>query len=585
MFIISYKTNMNNKINNHIMLLLLCFFFLAASSLSMLPLKHIAELATTFSLEAFILKIFGALPQDYLYCLSVLNRLYLMILFTIILATISKNSENYKYIFMGLFTGSFFASVMGLLEYSGIVSLLVVKRSYIASPDIVSSFFLNRGWFAEYVTIILPFSLLGFFSKKKTPIITVVLSVFVVIFGVSIILAKARAGLVTYPLVLFICWLFFYSFKLKPHHEKLKTGTIVKVVFSVPIAIILSMLIISYVIKHANIHQDAFHSTIIQQASRIINPASRNFIWNQGLAIGKEKPILGMGFETFAVYNEILPRIPTSKFIKYNEDTPHNMYIELFVNNGIIGLLLWILIISYTLIILSADLIKNKNMLNIPVIISILCFHVYNVFQDFAYIPIISIIIFLNISYTMTIENTVLTKSHQKAWDFILKTCVIIVILSSIHYLKNSSFKYLQDKYNYTIDKPQDSKYTYKGFYDDPVDRFRWISKEGSIDIAGQGDVEFTFLCEHPDVKQDPVILSVSVNDIPVDKIIFLSIVEKKWKYRLHNVDKHFFKFSVSRVWNPFIFGTNTHNRILGIALTVNQIDSLESKQQVPVHN
>ncbi|MBF0537749.1 MAG: O-antigen ligase family protein [Nitrospirae bacterium] len=515
-----------------------------------------------------MLQVFGALPENYLYCLSEINRFTLIVLFTVILSVISATTDNYKYIFLGLFTGSLFAAIMGLLEHTGIVSLLIVKRD-VLSPGIVSSFFLNRGWYSQFVTIVVPYILLGFFSKKRTTARMVALFISLIILEMSLILAEARAGWVTYPLVLLICWMFFYCFK-GDTYNKIKIGTIIKVVISVPITISLSVLTLFYVITPIN--NNATKAAIVQQASRIVTPDSRAYIWRQGVTISKEKPILGMGFETFAVYADIFSTIPQSPFKQRHgtrtDDTPHNMYLELIVNNGIVGLILWMLIIAYTLLMLIADLLKNKNVLNIAVIVSIICFHIYNTFQEVAYLPIIWMLIFLNISYAMTIQNTVLSNSLQKKLTIILKICIVIVALSSIHYLSNTSLKFLKHKYHYTM--PKDN--TYRGFYiNNDKNPYRWFSKEGSIYLTGKRIVKFSLLCNHPDVDKNPVTLSIYVDNTPVDKITFLTKGTKHWTYPINDTNTHHFKFTTSRTYNPFIYATKTDNRILGIAVSMEE--------------
>ncbi|MBF0338932.1 MAG: O-antigen ligase family protein [Nitrospirae bacterium] len=545
----------------------------------MLPLGHIARLFTDFSFEAFMLQLFGALPQNSLFCLMEINRFALIILFTIILSVISTTNENYRYIFLGLFTGGLFAAIMGLLEYGGILSLMIMKRD-VVTYGVFTSFFLNRNWYSQFVTIIVPYILLGFLSKNRTTTRIVALFIFLIIFEISLILAEARAGWVTYPLVLLLCWFFFYCFK-GGTYNKIRAGAIIKIALSVPVTIILSLLILFYVVipvstprsnAQSNTQSNAQNATkaaILQQASRIITPDSRAYIWRQGITIGKEKPVLGMGFETFSMYTEIFLDIPQSpfkqKYGRRTDDTPHNMYLELIVNNGVIGLTLWLLIVGYTLLILITDLIKNRNLLNAPAIVSIICFHIYNTFQEFAGLPVIWILVFINISYTMTIQNTVLSSHLRKIWANILKACMVIVALSLIHYLSNTSFKFLKDKYNYTI--PQDD--TYRGFYTKSDNYpYRWFSKGGSIYLTGKGAVDFSFLCQHPDVQKKPVTLSIYVDNTLVDKITLLSNKAKNWTYPINDDARHHFRFIVSRTYNPFIYGTKTDNSILGIAVS-----------------
>ena len=103
--------------------------------------------------------------------------------------------------------------------------------------------------------------------------------------------------------------------------------------------------------------------------------------------------VYGMGYESFNWHGDILASIPGSYYSEFHirkemkmvHQTPHSIFYQLFVSGGIVGFCLWMLIVGYALLLLILDLIKNKRLLNIPVVISIISFHIYGIFQSMQY--------------------------------------------------------------------------------------------------------------------------------------------------------------------------------------------------------
>ena len=130
-----------------------------------------------------------------------------------------------------------------------------------------------------------------------------------------------------------------------------------------------------------------------------LDTGSRDFTWGQGFNVGRENPFFGRGYESFSWQANTLANIPTSYFSKFHRgqkkifETPHNIFFSIFASEGIVRFCLWLLIIGYALAVLIFDLVKNKRLLNIPIIISIISFHVYGIFQSMQYIPMIWLLI------------------------------------------------------------------------------------------------------------------------------------------------------------------------------------------------
>ena len=163
------------------------------------------------------------------------------------LATTTDYREIFKFLFSGIFSGAVFCAFIGLLDFYGVISLATYRFGVTAA--VLQSTFRNRGWFAEFVLTAVPFVLIGFMSKTKGVLWKVLLFGSLVICEIALILAGARAGWVSYPLILAICWLFFYFSKegrLDSFHFRWRD--LIKVAVSVPITIVLSFVLIFYVL-------------------------------------------------------------------------------------------------------------------------------------------------------------------------------------------------------------------------------------------------------------------------------------------------------------------------------------------------
>jgi len=132
-----------------------------------------------------------------------------------------------------------------VVGFYGVISLAWYRLGTLTTPGVLHSTFLNRGWFAEFVLTVVPFVLIGFMSKIKGVWWKILLLGSLIVCEIALILAGARAGWVSYPLILFICWSFFYFSKegrLESFHFRWQD--IMKVAVSVPITILISFLLI-----------------------------------------------------------------------------------------------------------------------------------------------------------------------------------------------------------------------------------------------------------------------------------------------------------------------------------------------------
>ena len=625
-------TEGRGRLNRPLVVLVLCYVVLSLFSLLLLPVRQILKDFWFFGFpDAFFYLFTGPLYGIYLPVMAVI-QLALFVALAIQLSSSSFSVELYKSLFTGIFSGAVFCAFIGLLDFYGIISLAWYRFGQTASGEVLHSTFQNRNCFGEFVLTVIPFVMIGFLSKVKGVWWKVFLFGCLVICEIALILAGGRAGWVTYPLILFICWLFSYFSKegrLQSFHFRLRD--LVKVAISVPVTIVISLLLIFCVLMPlgeqlkkktgvTGINRGS-ESTSVYLKERMksiekLDIADRDVTWGQGFNVGKESPVFGMGYESFFWQANILSKIPGSYFSKFCGErktiyeSPHNVFFSIFVSGGIVGVCLWLLVIGYSVIVLIFDLVRNKRLLNIPVIISIISFHTYGMVQSMQYIPMIWLLIFLSLGYAMTIDDGVLPRRLRRVFSVLTKVSVVLVAIGFFVYLGNFEAKSLAEKYGLRIYAMDQDRDRFAGFFQDSqrwkYGDYRWSGKRGSVGIRGQGSgvrgqirrlrrldgsgekgkdsgqrsevggrraIEIEFHCRTPGVEEEPVVLTVFHDGKPIDTISFTKKGSVRKKYELQETPGEEkgqrLVLEVSRTWIPHEHLGNFDRRELGVGVKI----------------
>jgi hypothetical protein len=478
-----------------------------------------------------------------------------------------------------------------------------------------------------------------------------------VICEIALILAGGRAGWVTYPLILFICWLFsYFSTEGRLSSYRFRFRDVVKVLLSIPITIGVSLLILFCVLmplgdqfkkpdgSKINRGSEQTGRYLASRAKTLmtLDAASRDRTWGQGLAVGRESLAFGVGYEAFFWQAHILDKIPESHFNQFRNEreriyeSPHNVLVSVFVSGGIVGLFVWLLMVGYALVIMVFDLLQNRRLMNIPVIISIISFHMYGMFQSMQYIPMIWLLIFLCLGYAMIIKDTVLPDRLRRVVDVLTKGSVLLVAIGLFVYLGNFESRSLAEKYGLKTWAMEQDRDQFAGFYQDSkrwkYGDFRWCGKRGSILIAERGArnaerqglkaeeggqrtedgvrnaergagsaedllVELAFHCRTPGVAEEPVVVTVSHEGEVVDEILFDGrqsevgsrqekgkkrkgkkdqgfTVRRSYEVPIHPGEEGWLDIEVSRTWIPHNHLGNFDRRELGIGVKI--LNSIE---------
>ena len=306
----------------------------------------------------------------------------------------------------------------------------------------------------------------------------------------------------------------------------------VKIAVSVPITIIISLVLIFVVLMPLSDHlkskdgskgiqkgSKATKAYIVRQTARLVEPKGRIRAWTQGVDVGRESPVFGLGYESFSWHGNILSATPNSYYTIYKSNkhsgvlqTPHNIFVQIFVSGGLVGLCLWLLLVGYAVVILVFDLIRNKRLLNTPVIISIISFHIFGIFQTMQYIPMIWLLIFLCLGYAMTIDDGVLSGRLRRVLGILTKVSVVLVIIGFFVYLSNFESRSLAEKYGLNIYAMDQARDRFAGFFQHSkrwkYGDYRWSGKRAEIYVP-DGGVELEFHCRTPGVEKEPLVLTV----------------------------------------------------------------------------
>ncbi len=609
------QAGQGGRLNRPLVVLILCYVGLSLFSLLLLPVGQIVKSLWFFGFPDSFYYLFIDPPYGFHYPVAAIVRLMLFVVLALQLSTAISCRENFKFLFSGIFSGAVFCALIGLLDFYGIIPLAWYRFGTTTSPGVLHSTFGNRGWFAEFILTAIPFVLIGFMSKSKGVWWKILLFSSLVICEITLILAGGRSGWVSYPFILFICWLFFWFSKegrLESFHFRWKD--LVKIVVSVPITIIISLVIVFYVFiplsdhlknsgrgKGINRGGGATKTYIANQTKRLLEPSGRLKAWAQGVDVGRESPLLGLGYESFSWHANILSTTPNSYYTIYKNNkhssvlqTPHNIFVQIFVSGGIVGLCLWLLIVGYAVVLLTFDLIRNKRLLNTPVIISIISFHIFGIFQSMQYIPMIWSMIFLCLGYAMTIDEEVLPERLGWVFGILTKVSVVLVAVGFFVYLSNFESKSLAEKHGlkiYAMDQDRDK---FAGFFQHSkrwnYGDYRWSGKRGRVAIAQSGKVkgesgkdgmnrmnggavEVEFYCRTPGVEEEPVVLRVYHEGEVLDEISFSKEESVRKTYSLPEVpgEDQELVLEVSRMWIPHEHLGNFDRRKLGIGVKIHK--------------
>lgn len=365
------------------------------------------------------------------------------------IATFCKHCPTHRHTFaVAILLGLVNSIFIGLADYYEVISLAGFRDlDPIVNPGGIQfrlqSFFAHSGWFAEYITLTIPFTL-ALLCKRWSFWFRVVLILCIMLLGeFTLILTYQRGGWLSYPLTLLVIWTALYVTRRIEKGEysfiKAVKSSALKIIISLPLTIALSLLLVTQLKKEYN-NTEVMHS-YFDRFKAIGHTSDRTDFFYAGVLIGLQHPILGAGCESFASEFERLFEDPAGKYYKKFtlplHGSAHNVYAQTFAGKGFLGLgaLLWCCIST----LLALGYLREKHALPLEQQVYILlgasftaAFLIYGNVQEIFYIQSLQYLFFIALGITASAipEHSIRLKNNTAcillvaiglhiAWEFI----------------------------------------------------------------------------------------------------------------------------------------------------------------------
>jgi hypothetical protein len=166
----------------------------ATFSLLLLPL-HVLEHRTFLEGSDIFRAVLVAFPKDPLYPIGSVNRLWLFLVFGMLLSAQADSRGLYLRLFRGIAWAAILAVVLGLLDFAGVLSLAEYNLSHLffgARYRRLQSTFGNPSWFACFVACAQPFVLVQLSEARRS--LRVLVALAFPLCTASLFLSGARAS-------------------------------------------------------------------------------------------------------------------------------------------------------------------------------------------------------------------------------------------------------------------------------------------------------------------------------------------------------------------------------------------------------
>lgn len=324
--------------------------------------------------------------------------------------------QRFSLLLRGVAGGLLTAVVFGLYEHFQGDHYLLHYR--------FTSLFANPGWFAEYAAIAAPTLLLPL--SRRGPAARVLVAVSLALCGATLVLTLARAGWIAGALTFaFAGWLYFRPGLLargdRPYGH-------------LPTLAVAGALLLVVAAWGAGRGLSAVSRPInALLADRVENftQSPRLGLFRAGLCIAAERPVFGLGFESYARTYPVLLATPGAYLHRFGDpeaevfETAHNLYVQLVSGLGLAGLALWLTLVGRAGWVLWRRARDFASLPDAVLLLSLAAFHVYAFFQEMLYVPPVLFLLFLPLGRAMALEGTAATAGGRGGRRLVLAAWVL----------------------------------------------------------------------------------------------------------------------------------------------------------------
>lgn len=341
-----------------------------------------------------------------------------------------------------LLAGLLLSFVAGILDYYRFIDLRSLRGlDPLTNPGNaqfrLQSFFGHSGWFAEYVTLTVPFVLLVLLQRVPY-VLRVAQCLLILLVGEFVlILTYQRGGWVSYPLTLFSVWAAIYvSRRLEAGERDVLSAlrkSFLKICLSLPITVVVSLVVISAGLRSQYFSPEV-KTDIYSYVSRfgdIKKTSDRTDFMLAGYRIGALHPFFGAGSESFGYQFHREFELPSGHFpgeltLPFH-GTAHTVYFQILSGKGVAGLTLLLVAVLYLIIPALRIVTQEQHVpLNRKVfLLAVACFAtsflIYGVVQEVFYIQCLQVLFFtvLGLAASAMPHVRLTRRDHNLLWGFL----------------------------------------------------------------------------------------------------------------------------------------------------------------------
>lgn len=317
-----------------------------------------------------------------------------------------KSTVRSIYIFL---TSAVFVSIYGILERLGIDKNIWVQ-------DVVNRVFSTLGqpnWLAAFLAALIPATFSGLIKKPYSYVLST-------LFFIVLLFTKSRSGILGFVIADLGYWIYvFYTYKKKYLKEFLTFNLIFFSLF----LFIKTPFTSKQITAPTNVPALEVGGT---ESGDI-----RKIVWKGALNLWRDNPVIGTGLETFAyAYYKVRPAehnlVSEWDFI-YNK--AHNEYLNSAANSGTFGLISYLVLIGFSLLIFVKSLKNNEDKL---IIVSLAAGYVSILVSNFFGFSVVTtqLQLFLFPAFVVCLNETENKKSKETKFSYWIILPAIIVIFT-----------------------------------------------------------------------------------------------------------------------------------------------------------
>jgi O-Antigen ligase len=480
----------------------------------------------------------GAFPKDPLYPIASVDRLWLFLAFVASLAMLPGARGLYRQLVRGVAWGALAAVALGLLDFAGFLPLARYNQSHLffgADYRRLQSTFGNPSWFACFVACALPFVLLEWNEARRGP--RLLLAVLIPLVPVSLFLSGSRASWLVACLLLAGIVLV----RLAARRSGRPLASLSRLDHGVLAASLLAFaLLAAGTYGRSDSAANGGHPERLEGLSRELRlrglglQSPRRVAAEYALRLAQERPLLGLGYESFNMHLRAqlaLPASPVARVVNTAVgadptetmfDDSHNTYLQVLTGTGALGLVLWLALAGMALAVGMLVFLRSPGPVAAAVVLGMLAFHVYGLFQGMAYLPATFFLFFVALGHAMALASEPLPDGLVRASRAAALALGALVVLSIPLQLLDRGYRSLKRSLAVERYLPDEID-VFEGFYPPeagPAGAFRWSRRRAIVNVERAAPFRLAFTCGHPDLEREPVIVSLQLEGGTEDRLV-----------------------------------------------------------------